>query len=115
MKRTFLIFGLILVSAFSFGLTPAERTVVQRAQIQLRQGKADYAAAKNALAAADQKAADAQAHATATDAANAQLTKDVKTFSDKADSIAKERDKMKPVYDQCTAKWGIGAIIFGIK
>jgi hypothetical protein len=109
MKRFFLLWTLILTfTGLTLGLTPNERKAVQLAQQELRQGQADYAAAKAALAAADQRAADAQVHAATTDQ---KLGEAQKQF----DTVNKDNVRMKPVYDQCTSKWGIGAIIFGVK
>lgn len=99
----------------ALALTPAERTVVQQAQIELRAGKADYAQAQSDLAAADKRAADAETHAKQTDTANTALANDIKTYAAKAEAIAQQNVKMKLVYDECTKWMDLGAFVFGFK
>jgi hypothetical protein len=125
MKRFFVIPALaiaLLATPPSHALTPSERKLVQDAQAQLRAGAAEYKAADARAAEAEQHATEAGQRAAAAEQTAVDLGKSVtvlqgqvKDFADKADAIAKERDKYKSVYDECTKNWGLGAIFYGIK
>jgi hypothetical protein len=111
MKR----FVFTLLALTCLALTPAERKLVQATQAELHQAQSEYTKAKDQATLADLRAADAQKTAADTNVKLADAQKQIKEYSDKADAIAAERDKMKPVYDRVNKGWGLGAIWYGIQ
>ena len=122
MKRAALycIFGVFFVTS-SFALTPVERKLVLSIQSEVRQAQADYAKVQADLRQADANAADAYNRAVAAETQTAQtqsalgtLQKAINDAAAYTAGLAKQVTKMKPVYDQCTSHWGLGAIAYGV-
>lgn len=106
--KTLLTLCLVLgIGLSAVALTPNERKMVQTIQAQVREGQADYDAARAGWARADEQTAAAQATAD-------QAAADLKAAQSKFDAVNKDNERMKPVYDQCTSHWGLGAIAYGI-
>lgn len=82
--------------------------MVQTIKAQVEEGQTNYNAARAGWNSADQKAAAADAHAAETDLKLGDAQK-------KFDAVNKDNAKMRPVYLECTSKWGLGAIFFGIR
>lgn len=106
---------MVVISPSASALTAQERKIIQAAQAQIEIAMKDYAATKTALTDAQQAAADAEGHAAQTDQAAAVLKKQVDDAYNQEKALAASVAKMKPVYDECTSKWGLGAIFYGIK
>lgn len=116
MKKTALTCALLCaLLSTAFALTPAERKQLQEIQGYVRQGQIEYQQAMSAVGEADQRASLAEEHAATTDTAIENVRKDIKAAHDREVTLGKDNAKMKPVYDECVSKWGIGAILFGIK
>ncbi len=107
MKRLAYILAILCVGT-ALALTPNERKMVQKIKAEVEEGQADYDAARAGWARADKKAADAEGHAAETEGKLAKAQGDF-------DRVNKDNKRMQPVYDECTSKWGLGAIWFGIK
>lgn len=115
-KLLVLILGFsVLLGPSASALTPQERKIIQAAQVQIEQAMVDYAATKSALTDAQQQAAEAEGHAAQTDKDAGVLKKQVDDAYAREKALALDNARMKPVYDECTSKWGLGAIFYGIK
>lgn len=108
MKAKFLtIFLVLLMSIGAMGLTPRERTIVKHAQEHLYVAGLQFNAAQAHAKAADDAMVEANRHL-------ATAEKEVKDAHQREINLAKDNDKMRPVYLKVTSKWGLGAIFFGI-
>lgn len=107
---TFFLVYLLLsfsVAFFAFGLTPVERKTVLHAREQLHLSINQFNAANESALAADNALVTANLRL-------AQLDKDIGAAHEREIALAKLNAKMKPVYDTCTSRWGLGAIGFGL-
>jgi hypothetical protein len=97
------------------GLPPKQQNYVEQAKTELHRGMSEFAEASVKIANADKRASEAELHAavtgTALDALGVQITK----AYDREKALAKDNARMKPVYDECTSWWDLGAFIYGFK
>lgn len=110
MKKLFTIcyiFAVVFITA-ALALTPNERKMVQTIKAQVEEGQRDYKDARAGWDSADRNAALADARAAETDLR-------LKTAQSQFDAVNKDNARMKAVYDECTSKWGLGAIFFGVR
>lgn len=108
MKAKFLTIFLVLLMSFgAMGLTPRERTIVKHAQEHLYVAGLQFNAAQEHAKAADDAMVEANRRL-------ATAEKEVKDAHQREIDLAKDNEKMRPVYKQVTSKWGLGAIFFGI-
>ena len=110
-----LVLVVLFLSPSAMALTAQERKIIQAAQSQIEIAIQDYAATKTALTNAQQQAADADSHAAITDQAAGVLKKQVDDAYAREKALAIENAKMKPVYDECTKWFGLGAFVYGFK
>lgn len=115
------VFITLALMSSALALTSSERKLVQNIQAQVREAQADYRAAKESTAEADARAAAAEQHAQAADNHAATTDLELGTLKKQiSDAAAREANdlkliaKMKPVYDQCTSHYGLGAIAYGV-
>jgi hypothetical protein len=87
--------------------------LIFKAQQQLHEGMSQFEQAQSKVAEADQRAASAEQHARATDGYAKVLEGRVNEAYTRELTLAKDNAKIKPVYEQCTKWWGLGAILYG--
>jgi hypothetical protein len=104
---------LILLAIACLALTPAERNIVTDAKKHLDAAKAENIQAWDSAQSAWNTAAEADAHAKQTDAEAATVRQQIEVAHKNEQALATSNAKMKPVYEQCTKWWGIGAILYG--
>jgi hypothetical protein len=87
--------------------------LILKAQEQLHAGMSQLMQAAAELAEADQRAASAEQHARATDGYAKVLESRVDEAYIRELALAKDNVKIKPIYEQCTKWWGLGAVLYG--
>ncbi len=102
-----IIVALAFAAITAFGLTPQERKMVQTIKAQVEEGQRQYDGAL--IDVRNAKGEAKSANDTAADTASK-----LKEAQDKFDAVNKDNERMKPVYDQCTSHWGLGAIAYGV-
>lgn len=107
MKTKIAIFLFLMSFGVCFGLTPRERTIVKHAQEHLYVAGLQFNAAQEHAKAADDAMVLSNRHL-------ATAEQEVKDAHQREINLAKDNDKMRPVYLKVTSKWGLGAIFFGI-
>ena len=116
MKRN--LYALLLVFAtctVCFGLTPAERKIVEHARTSLLQAQAEGKKQADMAAWADQEQKTAWDFAATQKTQIDQLQKDIKTSHDNEQTMANAVQKMKKVYDAVTRWWSLGAFVWGVQ
>jgi hypothetical protein len=118
--KHYLLLTITLLGIASMGLTPDERKVALKARSELRAGHEQYQAAAQRATEADQRAAQAEAHAQMADDQAAKTAQAAGVLQTQVDAAAAREGKLvtevnslRDLKKQVYSHWGLGGILLG--